>query len=275
MAGSRVPFNVRQRLHLKHDDCYNAQTLAANKTIAVTEAQFQALDPGGANRNVTLPAEEQNVGLWYCIFNTADAAENLVVKNDAAATITTVNRGEFAIVACDGSAWAVVASTGNAGSDFGSAGISTDVIAESTAAAGVTVDGVLLKDNAVTASGGVTANLTGDVTGNVTGNVSGSSGSCTGNSATATTATTATTANSIAAASVYAGGEQTGTGAEQIFAHGLGAAPSAVWAVATAGHDGAGGAGTQAVTIAYGAVSSTEIRFTVSSGAKFRPFAVK
>ena len=37
-------------------------------------------------------------------------------------------------------------------------------------------------------TGDVTGNLTGDVTGNVTGNVSGSSGSCTGNSATADTA---------------------------------------------------------------------------------------
>ena len=41
-------------------------------------------------------------------------------------------------------------------------------------------------------SGPLTGNVTGNLTGNVTGNVSGSSGSCTGNSATATTATTAT-----------------------------------------------------------------------------------
>lgn len=40
-------------------------------------------------------------------------------------------------------------------------------------------------------TGNVTGNLTGAVTGNVTGNCSGSSGSCTGNAATATTATTA------------------------------------------------------------------------------------
>lgn len=40
---------------------------------------------------------------------------------------------------------------------------------------------------------GITGPLTGNVTGDVTGNVTGSSGSCTGNAATATTATTATT----------------------------------------------------------------------------------
>ena len=37
------------------------------------------------------------------------------------------------------------------GSDFGAAGIAADVIAESTGAAGVTIDGVLLKDNDVKA----------------------------------------------------------------------------------------------------------------------------
>lgn len=47
--------------------------------------------------------------------------------------------------------------------DYGNDGIKADVIAESTAAAGVTIDGVLLKDNAVT----------GNITGNVTGNVDG------------------------------------------------------------------------------------------------------
>lgn len=48
--------------------------------------------------------------------------------------------------------------------------------------------------------------LSGAVTGNVTGNVTGSSGSCTGNAATATTATTATNAGALATnyvASVY------------------------------------------------------------------------
>lgn len=58
--------------------------------------------------------------------------------------------------------------------DFSDDGIKADVIAESTAAAGVTIDGVLCKDNAVTASGGLTGAITGNVTGNVTGDVTGS-----------------------------------------------------------------------------------------------------
>lgn len=57
--------------------------------------------------------------------------------------------------------------------DFGTDGIKADVIAESTSAGGVTIDGVVCKDSAVTASGGVTAAITGNVTGNVTGNLDG------------------------------------------------------------------------------------------------------
>jgi hypothetical protein len=57
----------------------------------------------------------------------------------------------------------------------------------------------------INASGTITGNLTG----NVTGNVSGSSGSCTGNSATATTATTATTAGNVSGTVAVANG---GTG---------------------------------------------------------------
>tara|TARA_R110002153_G_scaffold3004_1_gene14247 strand:+ start:5668 stop:7941 length:2274 start_codon:yes stop_codon:yes gene_type:complete len=49
--------------------------------------------------------------------------------------------------------------------------ITTDTVSETTAAAGVTIDSVLVKDNTVTATtftGALTGNVTGDVTGNVT-----------------------------------------------------------------------------------------------------------
>lgn len=50
-----------------------------------------------------------------------------------------------------------VSVTSVAGGDFGATGMKADVVAESTAATGVTVDGVLSKDGAVTASGDVAA----------------------------------------------------------------------------------------------------------------------
>jgi hypothetical protein len=48
--------------------------------------------------------------------------------------------------------------------DFGSSGFKTDTIAESTSAAGVTIDGVLIKDSVVTASSGFVGALNGNVT---------------------------------------------------------------------------------------------------------------
>lgn len=106
----------------------------------------------------------------------------------------------------------------------------TNTIAETTAAAGVTVDGCLIKDGRV-------ANL--------------------------------------ATAALYASIEQTGTGSEQNLAHGFGTVPSLVIAVPTAGHDGAGAAGTQMPTVAYGTHTTADIKVTVTAGAKFRVMAVR
>ena len=64
--------------------------------------------------------------------------------------------------------------------------------------------------NTITAN--LTGNVTGNITGNVTGNVSGSSGSCTGNAATATSATSATTATNISGGSNGAIVYQSGSG---------------------------------------------------------------
>lgn len=80
-------------------------TLAGAVTLDATSSWFQFLDPGGAHRDVTLPAEVDGMCFW--IFNRADAAENLVIKDDAAATVGTINQSEGAIVAYDGSAWII------------------------------------------------------------------------------------------------------------------------------------------------------------------------
>ena len=80
-------------------------TLAGNLTLTIAYQNNIKLDPGGSHRDVTLPAEEGNAGAWFQIMNTADDAENLVVKNDAASTIATVNQNEKVTVVCDGSSW--------------------------------------------------------------------------------------------------------------------------------------------------------------------------
>lgn len=52
-----------------------------------------------------------------------------------------------------GGSWTAIAATAVSGTDFGVGGIATDVIAESTAAAGVTIDGLLIKDERIQVTG--------------------------------------------------------------------------------------------------------------------------
>lgn len=88
---------------------FQTATLTGAITLDGTYANHLKIDPGGAARNVTLPAETGRSGVFYHIVNAADAAENLVIKNAAADTICTINQNESAIVSCDGSAWTLFA----------------------------------------------------------------------------------------------------------------------------------------------------------------------
>ncbi len=93
---------------------YNAETLSAALDLSTAAnagryAQILKLDPGGAHRDVTLEAEADYPGLLRLFVNAADAAENLVVKNDGGSTIATINQNEAGLFACDGSAWTLVA----------------------------------------------------------------------------------------------------------------------------------------------------------------------
>ena len=83
-------------------------TLAANLTLTRGYRQLLRIDPGGSARDVLLPPEEN--GLWFFIANAADAAENLVVKEDSdTTTIATLNQNEAALFHCDGTTWYLVA----------------------------------------------------------------------------------------------------------------------------------------------------------------------
>ena len=82
--------------------------------------------------------------------------------------------------------WIVTGDVGVTGSVSTTVAIQTDSIIELTGAAGVTVDGVVMKDGVVT--GGLTGNVTGNVTGDLTGDSAGThvgpvTGALTGNSA--------------------------------------------------------------------------------------------
>jgi hypothetical protein len=117
--------------------------------------------------------------------------------------------------------------------DLGSNGIKADVIAESTAAAGVTVDGLLIKDGSAAA------------------------------------ATLAAQATKLAAGGSFRSTEQTGTGSAQNIAHGLGTVPAAVI------HGLSEFAADEAVDVAYGTHTTTNVVMTVTNGVKFYVLALK
>ena len=82
----------------------------------------------------------------------------------------------------------------------GKGGLYADTISEISGAHGVIIDGVTCKDNAVTASGGVTAN----VTGNASGTAATFTGSLTGDVTSTAMATTVALVNGSSAANVHA-----------------------------------------------------------------------
>jgi hypothetical protein len=71
----------------------------------------------------------------------------------------------------------------------------------------------------------------------------------------------------------FASAVLTGTGAEQLLAHGLPAAPVLVVVVPTAGHDGSGAAGIQMPAVVEGVHTATDVLVTVSEGATFKVLA--
>lgn len=89
-----------------------AKTVAANEALLITYPPVLLLDPNGGAKDVLLPTEATSVGLMFFIYNTADAAESLVVKEDSDTTaIVTLTQGTGAIVHCDGTTWRLIASS--------------------------------------------------------------------------------------------------------------------------------------------------------------------
>lgn len=83
-----------------------AQISTATGTVYLldTNGVILTIDPGGADRDVVLPAEAAaNHPFFIC--NAADAWEMLTVKNDAAATIGTVPRYQARWFMPDGTNW--------------------------------------------------------------------------------------------------------------------------------------------------------------------------
>lgn len=98
----------------------NTDTLSADLVLTDADEPVQFLDPGGAARNIELPAEA-STNHPFIISNQADAAETLTVNDDGAAEIDTVAQGETKAFYSDGTSWAAL--SGGSGGGAGGAGI--------------------------------------------------------------------------------------------------------------------------------------------------------
>lgn len=279
----------------------NQETLAAGKTLDGASANVQILDPNGSSRTITLAKTAYGTAIWL-VYNAANAAGELLNIVDAAAVaITSLDAGEGAFIAYDGTTWRSVPLNVT---DAGDGTIQADVIQESTAGAGVTADGVLHKDGKVDLNGvagalildadadthlgastddQIDVTVSGAIDFQITANtltaVSGSTIAT--NTIAETTAAAGVTvdgclikdgrAAALAVASMFSSTEQTGTGAPQNVAHGLGSTPTLVWtevselpAGLAAGYD-----------VVKGAHDATNCIFTVTTGLKFFVHAIK
>jgi len=86
------------------------RTMAGDETWTDLYKQVQSLDPGGAARTVTLPAEAISEGIYFEVSNNADAIESLTIQDDTTVPVTihTLARQKRAVLYCDGTTWHVV-----------------------------------------------------------------------------------------------------------------------------------------------------------------------
>lgn len=91
-------------IHLRSKNLPLVQTLGGDFVMSAGMPNVVMIDPGGAARDVRLPAEAR--GLWFIIINTANAAEALTVTDDGdTGTVVTIAQNQIAMVHCDGTTW--------------------------------------------------------------------------------------------------------------------------------------------------------------------------
>lgn len=103
---SKVLTRNKEGIAAGSDVSSTATTASGTVTLTVDSNMVQAIDPGGAGRNVVLPNEAASKNKVFIIHNTADAAEVLTIKaSDGSTTICTPTQNEAAFVYCDGTSW--------------------------------------------------------------------------------------------------------------------------------------------------------------------------
>jgi hypothetical protein len=99
-------YDVMEALAIDATRAAYANTLSMTSDLAFsdTDLPVQFLDPGGANRIVTLPAEA-NTNHKFVISNQADANEQITVQDDAAVIIDVVEWGVSKSFVSNGVSW--------------------------------------------------------------------------------------------------------------------------------------------------------------------------
>ena len=91
-------------------------TLTGAVTLTGRSGRVQRLDPGGATRTVDLPGPSEGIydtdGHWFLVQNTADAAENLTIRDPANATVGTLTKGQTGLFFGTGTTYVQVFAAG-------------------------------------------------------------------------------------------------------------------------------------------------------------------
>lgn len=84
-------------------------TLTGTFTVPANSPPVLVLDPGGTTpRKVLMPLASSTKGQVVVIVNSADAAEDLTIKDSTdATTYGTISQNELAMLFCDGTAWRI------------------------------------------------------------------------------------------------------------------------------------------------------------------------
>lgn len=85
---------------------HNTEILTGDRILTTVDETVQFLDPGGASRNITLPAEVSSTDLVFTIYNNSDGVgEDLVIRDDTPTTLMTIGPEQGQRFSCDGTDW--------------------------------------------------------------------------------------------------------------------------------------------------------------------------
>lgn len=96
---------VLSQLGISQEQGVQVLTLSGNLTLEANDPGRLLIDPGGADRTITLEAEATMEGRTVYLLNTANADETMTIQNDGSTAVKYLRWGEFVELTCDGTSW--------------------------------------------------------------------------------------------------------------------------------------------------------------------------